>query len=134
MNLQKGCGLGCLGAIALPFLLFFFVSGAWLTPFPARQVAFEHGIWLPPSTHVVSRENSGIRLPDAHAFAAVTIMEQDAPEFVKRLKQHPEPKLTGNWSATTGGEFSGYQGYSFAVRLEPARQGRIRVEIRTTTD
>ena len=134
MNLKRGCLLGCLGIIALPFLLVFLASGAWLSPFPARQVAFEHDLWLPNSAHVLSRENSGIWLPDAHAHAVVSIAEKDAHEFVKRLKQHPESKLTGNWSATTGGKFSGYKGYSFAVRLEPARQGRIQVEIRTTTD
>jgi hypothetical protein len=134
MTLKRGCLLGCLGVLAIPFLLVVFASGAWLSPFPTQQVAFEHNIWLPNSTKVVSRENSGIWLPDAHAHAVVSIAEKDAHEFVKRLKQHPEPKLTGNWSVPTGGEFCGYKGYSFAVRLEPARQGRIQVEIRTTTD
>ena len=71
---------------------------------------------------------------DAHAVATVTIAEQDAPEFVKRLKRHPTPKLSGHWSAQRGGEFAGYEGYAFSVALKPPQKGRVQVEIHTTTD
>lgn len=134
MSLNRGCALGCVGIIALSFLMVLLVSGAWLAPFPTHQVAFEHQIWLPSSTRVLSHENSGIWWMDAHAVATVTIAEQDAPEFVKRLKRHPTPKLSGHWSAQRGGEFAGYEGYAFSVALKPPQKGRVQVEIHTTTD
>jgi hypothetical protein len=134
VNTKRGCVLGCLGFLALPFLLVFIISGAWLFPFPARQVAWEHRLTLPGSARVVSRENSGIWWMDAHARATITIAESDAPAFVEQLKTYARPKLTGIWTRQGGGDFSGYDGHRLTVTLAPAAQGQVQVMITTITD